>query len=141
MSDEDKAATNGHGLSKITALLPGAGSDAEQEEIVSLLTPEGEEPGVFVIFGFLDGQTRAEYHRVAERNSRRGKPNYDMAIKWLFKKKCKRIEGLDDDPMLNGLAPLEFFVQNKDGNTLMNLAIGEYLSRQIGSAADSSKSR
>ena len=142
MSDKEKAATNGHGLSKITALLPGAAGDADQkEESIPLLTPEGEEVGVFVVFGFLDGQTRAEYHRVAERNSRRGKPNYDMAVKWLFQKKCKRIEGLDGDPMLNGLQPLEFFVQNKDGNTLMNLAIGEYLSRQIGSAADNSKSR
>jgi hypothetical protein len=133
---------NGHKPSKITQLLPGAGSDSEEkEEIVYLLTPEGEDIGVCVAFGFLDGQTRAEYHRVAERNSRKGKPNYDLAVAWLFGKKCKRVEGLDDDPELEGLDPKDYFVKNKNGNTLMNLAVGEYLSRQIGSAADAGKSR
>jgi hypothetical protein len=127
--------------SKLTALLPGSASDAEdKEEVVSLFTPEGDEAGVFVVFAFLDGQTRAEYHRVAERNARKGKPNYDAAVKWLFQKKCKRIEGLDGDPGLNGMDPKTYFVQNKDGNTLMNLATGEYLSRQIGSAGDAAKS-
>lgn len=133
---------NGNGnKSKLAALLPGSASDAdEKEELISLFTPDGDEPGVFVAFGFLDGATRAEYHRVAERNARKGKLNYDAAVKWLFQKKCKRIEGLDGDPGLGELTPINYFLQNKDGNTLMNLAVGEYLTRQIGSAGDAAKS-
>lgn len=142
--------TNGNGFDSLIAqLLPGAVANAEEkEEIIPLLTPEGRRPvnldgttvEVDVVFSFLDGPTRAQYHRVAEQNSRRGKPNYDAAVSWLFQKKCKRIVGLDGDPLLGGLTPIDYFLKNKNGNTLMNLSIGEYLQRQIGSAADSSKS-
>lgn len=145
MSEES---TNGNG-SLIAQLLPGAVDDAnEKEEVIPLLTPDGKRPvradgveiNVDVVFRFLDGPSRAQYHRVAEQNARRGKPNYDVAVVWLFQKKCKRIDGLDGDPLLGELTPIDYFIKNKNGNTLMNIAIAEYLQRQIGSAADSSKS-
>jgi hypothetical protein len=151
MSDVTKAPTEeGDGLSIIAQLLPGAADDAaEKEEVIPLLTPDGNRPTkpdgtvieVDVVYRFLDGGTRAKYHRIADQNGRRGKPNYDAAIAWLFEKVIKRITGLDGDPLLKGLTPIEYFLKNKNGNTLMNLSMGEYLQRQIGSAADSSKSR
>jgi len=151
MTDEEKAPTEeGDGLSIIAQLLPGAADDAaEKEEVIPLLTPDGDRPtkpdgtviDVDVVYRFLDGGTRARYHKVAQQNGRRGDPNYEAAILWLFEKVCKRITGLDNDPLLKGMTPIEYFLKNKNGNTLLNLSMGEYLKRQIGSAADSSKSR
>jgi hypothetical protein len=142
---------NGSGeFSIIAQLLPGAAADADsKEEIVPLLGPDKERPKrpdgsevkVDVVFGFLDGQTQRMYHRIAEQNGKRGKPNYDAAVIWLFKKKCKRIEGLDGDPLLGGRTAIEYFVQDKNGITLLNMATIEYMQRQLGSADESYKSR
>src|SRR5690348_475734 len=125
---------NGNGkLGKLAQLLPG--TEPDKEEYIPLLTPEGDEIGVFAVFGFLDGQTKAKYDRTIQRTGKRGRLNFDEGNFLLFELKCKRIEGLTAEDC-DGVEPKVFFRASKDGNILLHAAVNEYLNRQLPSASD-----
>lgn len=133
--------TNGNGhKGKLEMLLPGAGDTGDKEEFVPLLTPDGDEIGVFAVFGFLDGATKAKYDRAIQRTGKRGRLNFDEGNFLIFDQKCKRIEGLSDEDC-GGVDPKVYFRTNKDGNILLHASVNEYLARQLPSASDGSKSR
>jgi hypothetical protein len=141
MSDEEtNVQANGHAKTKLEQLLPGSSAAfGEKEEIVPLLTPDGDDIGVYVVFAYLDGQTKAQYDRIIQRTGKRGRLNFDEGNFLLFEKKCKRIEGLTAEDC-DGLEPKVYFRTNKNGNILLHASVNEYCNRQLPSAGDLSKS-
>jgi hypothetical protein len=128
--------TNGN--SKLGQLLPGA--VGEKEEVISLLTPDGDESGVAVVFSNLDGHTKTRYDRIIQTAGKRGRLNFDAGNFLVFDAKCKRIEGLSAEDC-DGMEPKEYFRNTENGHILLNIAVNEYLNRFLPSAGDRSKSQ
>ena len=133
--------TNGNGIKagKLAQLLPGSDqASTEREEIIPLLTPDGDDIGVAAVFSYLDGLTKTKYDRIIQRLGKRGRPNYDEGSYLIFDQKCKRIDGLSEADC--GMDPKVYFRSTPDGHILLHAAVNEYLARQLPSAGDT-KSR